>query len=168
MPHIIDDIDRKILKHLQIDASQSVDALSDNVALSRNACWRRVKILEEAGIIKQRVALIDPDSVDLGLLVMVLIRTNHHEPDWLERFKRAVATMPEIIGAHRMSGDLDYVLRVRVANVKDYDAFYQRLIERVPLAADMSISEGTGSELPRLFLHGVRPACKQKDLLGGS
>ncbi|MEL6595611.1 MAG: Lrp/AsnC family transcriptional regulator [Pseudomonadota bacterium] len=134
MNQIIDDIDRRILSVLQRDATISMDALSELVHLSRNACWRRVKQMEEAGILKARVALVDPEALGLGLSVFVMIRTASHEPEWLERFEAAVKTLPEIIGAHRMSGDLDYVLRVRVASVKDYDRFYQRLIERVPVA----------------------------------
>ncbi len=134
MNQIIDDIDRRILSVLQRDATISMDALSELVHLSRNACWRRVKQMEEAGILKARVALVDPDALGLGLSVFVMIRTASHEPEWLERFEAVVKTLPEIIGAHRMSGDLDYVLRVRVASVKDYDRFYQRLIERVPVA----------------------------------
>ncbi|MEL7175853.1 MAG: Lrp/AsnC family transcriptional regulator [Pseudomonadota bacterium] len=130
----MDDIDRRILSVLQRDATISMDALSELVHLSRNACWRRVKQMEEAGILKARVALVDPNALGLGLSVFVMIRTASHEPEWLERFEAAVKTLPEIIGAHRMSGDLDYVLRVRVASVKDYDRFYQRLIERVPVA----------------------------------
>ena len=135
----IDDIDRRILRALQRDASISVDALAEKVHLSRNACWRRVKQMEERGIIRGRVALIDPSAVDLDLSVFVLVRTNAHEPDWLKTFDRAVRDLPEIVGAHRMSGDLDYVLRVRVSSVKDYDRFYQQLISRVPIS-DISAS----------------------------
>ena len=139
MSEIVDEIDRRILAILQHDASISIETLADSVHLSRNACWRRVKQMEEAGVIRKRVALVDPEALDLGLSVLAMIRTNNHDPDWLEKFKRAVAVMPEIIGAHRMSGDLDYVLRVRVSSVKDYDRFYQRLIARVPIA-DISAS----------------------------
>ncbi len=95
--------------------------------------------MEDAGIIIARVALLDPDQFDLGLSVFVLVRTNAHDPAWLEDFEKAVRSLPEIVGAHRMSGDLDYVLRVRVADVKSYDRFYQRLIKRVPVA-DISAS----------------------------
>jgi Lrp/AsnC family transcriptional regulator len=139
MSDFIDDIDRKLLKLLQDDASLSVDALSDRVHLSRNACWRRIKRLESDGILQKRVALVDPLAVGLGLQVFVLIRTNDHSPAWLKAFKQAVRTMPEITGAQRMSGDLDYVLRVRVADVPAYDRFYQRLIDKVPIA-DVSAS----------------------------
>ena len=135
----IDEIDRKLLTLLQEDASLSVDALADRVHLLRNACWRRVKRLEADGIIQKRVAIIDPVAVGLGLQVFVLIRTNDHSAEWLKAFRSAVHQMPEIIGAQRMTGDLDYVLRVRVADVPAYDRFYQRLIEKVQIA-DVSAS----------------------------
>ena len=135
----IDEIDRKLLTLLQEDASLSVDALADRVHLSRNACWRRVKRLEADEIIQKRVAIIDPVAVGLGLQVFVLIRTNDHSAEWLKAFRSAVHQMPEIIGAQRMTGDLDYVLRVRVADVPAYDRFYQRLIEKVQIA-DVSAS----------------------------
>jgi len=130
----LDNIDLSILRQLQKDASLSVDQISERVALSRNACWRRIKRMEDDGTLKARVALVDPDAVGLGQMVLVMIRTSSHSPDWLRQFKAAVQGMPEITGAHRMSGDLDYVLRVRVKDVKAYDNFYQRLIARVPVA----------------------------------
>lgn len=139
MTYEIDKIDRQILTVLQQDASLSMDALSERVHLSRNACWRRVKQMEEEDVIRARVALVNPEALDLGLSVFVLIRTNEHAPDWLERFSKAVKAMPEIVGAHRMSGELDYVLRVRVSDMKDYDRFYKRLISRVPIS-DISAS----------------------------
>lgn len=135
----IDETDRAILRILQRDASVSVDMLAEKVHMSRNACWRRVKQLEAQNVIKNRVVLIDPDAVDLGLSVVVLIKTNAHDPDWLKRFRDAIRAMPEILGAHRMTGELDYILRVRVANVKAYDRFYQDLIRRVDVA-DVSAS----------------------------
>lgn len=139
MAHQLDDIDRNILKALQKDAAQSMDDLSEKVHLSRNACWRRMRHMEDAGIIKGRVALIDPEAVGLGLSVLVLIKAGSHSPDWLAKFQNAASTMSEIIGAYRTSGDLDYVLRVRVADMKDYDRFYQQLIKRVPMG-DVSAS----------------------------
>lgn len=129
----------EILRALQIDADQSVESLAEKVNLSRNACWRRVKQLECTGIIKARVALVDAEAVDLGLTVMVLVRTNEHASDWADKFRKAVHAMPEITGAYRMSGDLDYVLRVCVRDVKSYDAFYQRLTTRLRLS-DISAS----------------------------
>lgn len=139
MAYGLDDLDRKILNLLQKDASLSVDQLADQVALSRNACWRRVKRLEADGVVQKRVAVLDPVAIGLDLQVFVHIRTNDHSARWTEKFRRAVTAMPEIIGAHRMSGDLDYVLRVRVADVAAYDSFYQRLIEKVEIA-DVSAS----------------------------
>jgi Lrp/AsnC family transcriptional regulator len=135
----IDEIDRRILRALQRDADLSVDALADKVHLSRNACWRRVKSLEAAKIITGKVALVDANAVGLGLSVYVHVRTNRHDADWLKLFRETIRSMPEIVGAHRMSGELDYVLRVRVGSVQDYDQFYQRLIARVPVS-DISAS----------------------------
>lgn len=139
MSYIVDEIDRRILRALQRDADLSADMLAQSVGMSRNACWRRVKNLESAGVIARRVAIIDPSAVGLELSVFVLVRTNQHDADWILLFDRAVRELPEIVGAHRMSGDLDYILRVRVGSMSDYDAFYKRLIARVPLS-DISAS----------------------------
>ena len=135
----IDAIDRKILKELQRDAALGLEALGDRVGLSRNACWRRIRALETAGIIRSRVALLDAEKLGLGLTVLIQIRTSHHDADWLSRFSRAVREMPEIQGAYRMTGDLDYLIRARVRDVAGYDALYQRLIAKVPLS-DVSAS----------------------------
>ena len=139
MSNKIDQIDRKILNRLQIDATISADSLAEQVNLSRNACWRRVKALEANGTIQSRVALLDPTSLGLGLQVFVLIRSSEHNPQWVQKFRTVVRETPEIVSAHRMSGDLDYVLRVRVANVADYDRFYQSLIKQIDLS-DISAS----------------------------
>ena len=135
----LDKIDHSILAALQKDATLSMDALAEKVHLSRNACWRRIRVMEEAGVIKARVALVDAEKVGLGLQVFVLMKAGAHDPKWLKQFHDAVRLMPQIVGAHRMSGDLDYVLRVRVGSVKDYDSFYQDLIRRVPIS-DVSAS----------------------------
>ena len=139
MSELIDNIDRKILASLQKDASLSADALAEMVNLSRNACWRRVKRLEADGILTQRVALVDAKAVGLALSVYLMVKTNQHDPAWLKKFSAAIAEMPEIVGAHRMTGELDYVLRVRVADMPAYDRFYQRLIAKVSIA-DVSAS----------------------------
>ncbi|WP_035449513.1 Lrp/AsnC family transcriptional regulator [Aliihoeflea sp. 2WW] len=139
MAYQIDEIDRRIVAALQRDASLSIDQLSEEVHLSRNACWRRVKLMEEEGIITGRVALVDAERLGYGLSVFILVRTTHHEPGWLDRFRGAVQSIPEIQGVYRMSGDLDYVLRARVPDVKAYDRLYQRLIAKVPLS-DVSAS----------------------------
>ncbi|WP_039019778.1 Lrp/AsnC family transcriptional regulator [Halocynthiibacter namhaensis] len=135
----LDEIDRKILKLLQRDASLSLEALGESVGLSRNGCWRRVKALEDVGVIIGRVTLLDPEKIDLSLTVFIQIRTKSHDADWLQRFARATREMPEILGAYRMTGDLDYLIRARVRDVKDYDALYQRLISRVDMS-DVSAS----------------------------
>ena len=136
---MLDKIDRAILNVLQKDANLSVDDVSASVNLSRNACWRRIKALEERGVIKGRVALIDPASVGVPLTAIVMIRTNKHDEMWMKDFQSALQAFPEVVGAYRMTGDLDYVLRVRVADVPAYDAFYKRLTARISLS-DMSAS----------------------------
>jgi Lrp/AsnC family transcriptional regulator len=135
----IDHIDRKILQKLQQDATLGLEDLGDAVGLSRNACWRRVKNLTDAKIIKSRVAILDAQKLNLGLTVFISVRTNQHDPDWLGKFATATRTMPEILAAYRMSGDLDYLIRAQVADMPAYDRFYQRLIKRIKLA-DVSAS----------------------------
>ncbi|KEJ88473.1 Lrp/AsnC family transcriptional regulator [Sulfitobacter donghicola] len=135
----IDTIDRKILNALQRDAALSLDALGAQIGLSRNACWRRIRVMEDAGIITKRIALVDPIKVGLGLTVFMQIKTNAHAPDWLRKFSSATKAMPEIQGVYRMSGDLDYLIRARVADMAGYDKLYQRLIALVPLS-DVSAS----------------------------
>jgi Lrp/AsnC family transcriptional regulator len=130
----VDHIDRRILDALQRDASLSLDALGEKIGLSRNATWRRLRMLEDAGVIRGRVALLDPDKLDLRLSVFIQIRTNRHDRKWLGDFAKATRDMPEILGAYRMSGDLDYLVHARVADMAAYDAFYQRLIRKVEMS----------------------------------
>ncbi len=139
MDETLDNIDHKILRNLQKDAGQSLDALSEQIGLSRNACWRRIRTMEEAGVIKARVAMVDPEAVGLGLQVYMLVRTYIHTPEWLEKFSRATHEIPEIQGVYRMTGDLDYLLRARIKDVASYDALYQRLIKKVEVS-DVSAS----------------------------
>jgi Lrp/AsnC family transcriptional regulator len=139
MTHQLDEIDRAILRALQSDATLSVDDISTAVNLSRNACWRRIKVMEQTGVITGRVALVDPASVGVPLTAMVLIRTNAHDAGWLKQFQATLQSFPEIVGAYRMTGDLDYVLRVRVADVPAYDAFYKRLTSQISVS-DISAS----------------------------
>ncbi|MCL5777268.1 Lrp/AsnC family transcriptional regulator [Limibaculum sp. FT325] len=135
----LDDIDRRILRELQRDAALAVEEVGARVGLSRNACWRRIRRLEEEGVIRARVALVDPEALGLGLTVFVAVRTDRHDPEWLDAFCRAVRDMPEIQGVYRTSGDLDYLLKARVADVRAYDRLYQRLIRRIALT-DISAS----------------------------
>ena len=135
----IDQIDQNILTELQRDADIALESLGTRVGLSRNACWRRVKALETAGVIRKRVALLDPKHLGLGLMVFMQIRAAAHDADWLEKFARTTQTIPEITGTYRMSGDLDYLIRARVADMADYDRLYQTLIARVPMG-DVSAS----------------------------
>jgi Lrp/AsnC family transcriptional regulator len=135
----IDPIDRRILGALQRDAAQSLDALGTQIGLSRNACWRRIRALEDAGVITGRIATVDAAKLGLGLTVFMQIRTNAHAPDWLRKFSSATRAMPEIQGVYRMSGDLDYLIRARVADMAGYDRLYQQLIANVSLS-DVSAS----------------------------
>lgn len=139
MPDIFDTIDQRILHLLQQDATLSVDAVSEQVALSRNACWRRIKAMEASGVIRAKVALLDATKIGCPLTALVLIRTDHHSDAWRKDFAIAVAALPEITSAQRMSGDLDYVLKVRLADVAAYDRFYKRLTSRISVS-DISAS----------------------------
>ena len=129
----MDRIDRKILLALQNDASISIAELSNRVGLSQTPCWKRIQKLEAQGVLTRRVALVDPGKVGLGLTVFVSIETKDHSKEWLEAFANAVSDMPEVMEFYRMAGDVDYMLRVAVADMASYDAFYKRLIEAMPL-----------------------------------
>jgi len=135
----LDSQDTALLSALQADATLSTEALAERVNLSRNACWRRVKTLESAGLIKRRVALLDADKLGCGLTVLVSLRTRDHAPDWLARFHAAVSAQPEIVSVWRTSGDIDYLLKAQVEDMAAYDRLYQRLIAAVPLS-DVSAS----------------------------
>jgi Lrp/AsnC family transcriptional regulator len=124
----LDRIDRHILAALQEDCSRSLAELGEQVALSPNACWRRIKRLEEAGVIRGRVALLDPERLGVGITVFVAIRTSQHTAEWLERFASGVQKIPEVVEFYRMSGDVDYLLKILVADIAHYDRVYKRLI----------------------------------------
>jgi Lrp/AsnC family transcriptional regulator len=136
---MLDKTDRTILAELQRDATLTVDQLAERISLSRNACWRRIKALEEAGVIKGRVALLDAAKLGLGLTAFIAIRTAQHEEKWLEKFSRAVREFPEIIGVYRTTGETDYLLQAVVSNIAGYDDLYKRLIARIALT-DVSAS----------------------------
>lgn len=130
----MDEFDRKILRHLQEDANLPIAELASRVGLSSTPCWRRVQNLEKAGVIRKRVALLDPGKVNLGVTVFVRVKTSQHTYDWLEDFARAVAQIEEVVEFYRMSGDVDYLLRVVVPDIAAYDAVYKRLIKAAALA----------------------------------
>lgn len=129
----LDDIDRQILALLQEDASRPVSELAAQVGLSTTPCWKRIHHLKEQGIIEKQVVLCDPAKLDLGTTVFVKISTNQHNEAWLKRFAQAVQTIPEIVDVYRMSGDVDYLLRVVVRDIQGYDAVYRRLIRSCEL-----------------------------------
>jgi Lrp/AsnC family transcriptional regulator, cysteine-sensing transcriptional activator len=129
----MDVIDRKILTVLQEDAALSVAEIGSRVGLSSTPCWKRIQRLEADGVILKRVALVDQDKVGLGVTVFVSIETDDHSDTWLSNFAQVVGAMPEVMEFYRMAGDVDYMLRVVVDDIQDYDAFYKRLISAVPL-----------------------------------
>ena len=129
----MDAIDRKILAVVQQDASLSVAEIGQRVGLSSTPCWKRLQRLEANGVITRRVALIDPEKVGLGITVFVSIETGDHSQDWLSKFAEVVGAMPEVMEFYRMAGDVDYMLRVVVADMQSYDVFYKKLIAAVSL-----------------------------------
>ncbi|MCQ3942154.1 MAG: transcriptional regulator [Alphaproteobacteria bacterium] len=129
----MDAIDKKILAALQEDASLSVAEIGQRVGLSSTPCWKRIQRLEAEGVIQKRVALIDQVKIGLGITVFVSVETGDHSQDWLDRFADTVSAMPEVMEFYRMAGDVDYMLRVVVAGMQSYDAFYKRLIATAPL-----------------------------------
>jgi len=135
----LDRLDARILAALQADAGQAIADLASAVGLSANACWRRVKRLEELGVIRGRVALLDSEKIGLGVTVFVAVRTNEHNDAWLQQFAEAVRQIPEVVEFYRMSGDIDYLLKVVVADIAHYDRVYKRLIKSVKLT-DVSSS----------------------------
>ena len=134
----LDALDRRILDIVQEDATLSIQEIADRVGLSANPCWRRIKQMEASGVIQRRVALIDAALVGLGVTSFVMIRTSRHDPEWLAAFAAGVAAIPEIVECHRMSGDIDYLLKVVVRDIAHYDQVYQRLIKLVPNLSDVS------------------------------
>jgi len=135
----MDALDIKILGLLQRDATITLNDLASKVGLSPTPCWRRVKQLEDAGVIKRRVAMLDAGLLNVGVTVFVAIRTGQHSEAWLERFAKLVAAIPEVMAVYRMSGETDYLLRVVVPDVAGYDAVYKQLI-KVGGLADVSSS----------------------------
>ena len=135
----MDETDRRILACLQADATMPVAEIARRVGLSSTPCWRRIQKLEEDKVIRARVALLDSKKLNVGVTVFVFVRTTRHSLDWLERFATVVDEMPEVLEFYRMSGEVDYLLRVVVPDIAAYDRFYKRLIARIEIA-DVSSS----------------------------
>ena len=135
----MDRYDRQILGILQEDATVPVSEIGEQVGLTSTPCWRRVQKLEESGIIRKRVALLDPAKLNVGVTVFVSVRTNQHSEKWLKTFHGLVASIPEVTEFYRMAGDTDYLLRVVVPDIAAYDAVYKKLIQGSELA-DVSSS----------------------------
>ncbi len=127
----IDDTDRKILAALQHDASQSLDEIARQVGSSKTPVWNRIRKLRDAGVIGRQTVMLDAEALGFEACFFVLIRTSEHEAEWQARFLKALKDRPEVQEAHRLAGDIDYILKVRVANARAYDAFYQALISEV-------------------------------------
>lgn len=127
----LDEVDRKILSLLQEDATLSLDQIADQVGASKTPVWNRIRKLREAGVIRKQVTILDPEALGLEACFFVLIRTSEHEKDWAKRFLKALRERPEVVEAHRLAGDIDYILKVQVRNARAYDRFYQSLISEV-------------------------------------
>jgi len=127
----IDATDRKILAELQRDAGQSLDAIAARVGTSKTPVWNRIRKLREMGVIRAQTVVLDPEKLGLEACFFVLIRTSEHEAGWQRKFLAALRARPEVLEAHRLAGEIDYILKVRVANARAYDAFYQALISDV-------------------------------------
>ncbi len=130
----LDRMDRAILGALQQDGTLSAAQLGETVGLSATPCWKRVKAMDEAGLIEKRVAIVNRDKAGLPVTVFVSLRTNRHDEAWLRKFAASVSSMPEVMEFHRMSGDVDYLLKVVAADIAGYDRFYKRLIQNAQLA----------------------------------
>lgn len=127
----LDPLDRRILDALQNDASQSLDEIARQVGASKTPVWNRIRKMREAGVIKANTILLDAETLGLEACFFVLIRTSEHEADWQQKFLATLQARPEVLEAHRLAGDIDYILKVRVANARAYDVFYQALISEV-------------------------------------
>jgi Lrp/AsnC family transcriptional regulator len=133
MAAALDDLDRNILSLLQHKVDLPLDEIARRVGASKTPVWNRIRKLRAAGVIKSEVALLDPEKLGLESCFFVLIRTSQHDAEWLDRFLKAVKARPEVMEAHRLAGDIDYILKVRVTNAHGYDAFYRALIREVSI-----------------------------------
>lgn len=129
-----DDTDRQILKILQTDSTIPLESIATQLSVSVNTCWRRIRRLEENGIIRARVAICDPDKVGIGQTVFVAVKTSDHSSAWLKKFAKTVTAIPEVVEFYRMAGDVDYMLKIAVSSVADYDRVYKSLISKIEVA----------------------------------
>lgn len=129
----MDSIDRELLKLLQQDAQLPLNQLAEAVNLSPTPCWRRIQRMKDAGVITKQVMLVDPKKVNLNVTVFMAVRTNQHNQRWFDTFRAAVDAIPEVVEFYRMSGEVDYLLRVVVPDIAAFDSVYQRLIKSVEL-----------------------------------
>ena len=129
----LDALDRKILTELQSDATRSLDEIARLVGSSKTPVWNRIRKMRANGIIRKEAAILDPEAIGLDSCFYVFVQTSRHDADWLRQFLEAVQRRPEIVEAHRLAGDVDYILKVRVKDAKAYDAFYQALISDVSI-----------------------------------
>ena len=129
----MDRLDRKILRLLQEDATLAVADIAKRIGLSTTPCWRRIQKLEEEGVIRKRVAVLDPAKINAAVTVFVAIRTNSHNIEWLKRFSEVMRDLPEVVEFYRMAGDIDYLLRVVVPDIAAFDEFYKRLISKIEI-----------------------------------
>lgn len=129
----MDRLDRKILKLVQEDATMSVADVAKAVGLSTTPCWRRIQKLEDEGVIRKRVAILDPAAINARVTVFVSIRTNTHSVEWLKRFSEVISEFQEVVEFYRMSGEIDYLLRVVVPDIAAFDSFYKRLISKIEI-----------------------------------
>lgn len=142
--HMLDDRDRRILDMLQKDAGISVTDLAERVALSVSACSRRIQRLEESGHIARRIIVLDREKMGVPTTVFALIKTAHHSDDWTETFRRIISDIPEIVEAHRLTGNHDYILKIVLPRVEHYDVIYKQIVRRLELfdvSASISMEE---------------------------
>ena len=158
---MLDEMDVKILSILQEDCTRPVADIGKEVGLSTTPCWRRIQKLEETGVIRKRVAVLEPEKVNASVTVFVSIKTDKHSTAWLDKFHEAVDDFPEVIEFYRMSGEVDYLLRVVVPDIRAYDEFYKKLISRIEIA---KVSSAFAMEqmkyttaLPLQFARATRP-----------
>ncbi len=132
-PAKLDEMDRKILIQLQKDATWSMDRLAKHVGVSKTAAWNRVQRMLESGVIKRQVSVLDPHCIGLLETFFIAIKTNQHQQGWLEQFNSVIQKWPEIIEAHRLAGDIDYLIKVQVASTRDFDELYKNIVAEVEL-----------------------------------